>query len=140
MQFLLEIYTPERKAFAEQVDLVSAPTAAGRIGILARHMPLFTSIVEGEIKIVSGKEEYFLAIGGGFMQVLKDKVIILVSRAVHSDELNEEEIKRAEKSAKEILQKVEKGQERANAQALLRRTILDMKVFRRKRNQSSSIH
>lgn len=140
MQFLLEIYTPERKAFSESVDLVSVPTATGRIGVLARHAPLFTSIVEGEVKIVTGKEEYFLAIGGGFMQVLKDRVIILVSRAVHSHELNEEEIKKAEQAAKEILSKIEKGQERAGAQSLLRRTILDMKVLRRKRNQAPGIH
>lgn len=140
MQFLLEIYTPERKAFSEQVDLVSAPTASGRVGILARHQPLFTSIIEGEVKIVSGQSEYYLAIGGGFMQVMKDKVIILVSRAVHANELNEEEIKKAEKNAKEIIAKVAEGKELADAQSLLRRAILDMKVLRRRRNQSTSIH
>jgi F-type H+-transporting ATPase subunit epsilon len=140
MQFLLEIYTPERKAFSEQVDSITVPTMSGRIGVFARHEPLFTAIVEGEVKIISGGEEYFLAIGGGFMQVLQDKVIVLVSRAVHATELNEEEIKKAELAAKELLAKVEKGQERANAQMLLRRTFLDMKVLRRKRNQPTSIH
>lgn len=134
MQFLLEIYTPERKAFAQQVDLVSVPTSKGRIGVLARHIPLFTSIVEGEVKIVSGNEEYYLAIGGGFMEVMKDKVIILVSRAIRADELNEEEIRKAEQAAKEILAKSKESQERADAQAVLRRAILDMKVLRRKRH------
>jgi F-type H+-transporting ATPase subunit epsilon len=140
MQFLLEIYTPERKAFSQQVDFVSVPTSNGNIGILARHTPLFTSITEGEVKIVSGKEEYFLAIGGGFMQVMKDRVIILVSRAIHADELNEEEIRKAEQAAREILAKIEKGQERVNAQMILRRTLLDMKVLKRKGNSSRTIH
>ncbi len=137
MQFLLEIYTPERKAFAQDVDLVSVPTSKGRIGVLARHIPLFTSIVEGEVKIVSGNEEYYLAIGGGFMEVMKDKVIILVSRAIRADELNEEEIRKAEQAAKEILAKSKESQERADAQAVLRRAILDMKVLRRKRQVGS---
>lgn len=135
MKFLLEIITPERKAFSQEVDLVSVPTPDGVIGVLARHMPLFTSITEGEVKIVNGNQEYFLAIGGGFMQVLKDKVIILVSRAVHADELNEEEIKKAEREAKEIFAKAQQSTERKEAQAILRRALLDFKVLHhRKRN------
>ena len=133
MKFLLEIITPERKAFAEEVDMVSVPSENGTLGVLARHAPLFTSLVEGEVKIVADKKEYYLAIGGGFMQVLKDKVIILVSRAIHADELNEEQIARAEKEAKELISKAEKGLERAQAQTILRRTLLEMKVLKRRR-------
>src|SRR5476651_503193 len=139
MKFLLEIITPERKAFSEEVDLVSVPTPDGVLGILARHMPFFTALAEGEVKIKTDAKEYFLAIGGGFMQVLKDKVIILVSRAVHANELNEEEIKKAELEAKEILSKAAVGSERAAAQSSLRRTILDMKVYHR-RKQNSQIN
>ena len=135
MKFLLEIITPERKAFSEEVDLVSVPTPDGIIGVLARHVPLFTSLIEGEVKISSGTKEYFLAIGGGFMEVTKEKVIILVSRAVHAQELNEEQIAKAEKEAKELLAKAAKGTERAAAQSTLRRSLLDLKVYRRtKRN------
>lgn len=140
MKFLLEIITPERKAFTEEVDRVMAPTPNGTIGVLARHVPLFTSLVEGEVKIVNGENEYYLAIGGGFMQVTKQKVIILVSRAVHADELNEEEIKKAEIAAKEILKNAAKSDERAGAQSLLRRSLLEMKVLRHRRNRPSSIH
>jgi hypothetical protein len=50
MKFLLEIITPERKAFSQEVDFVSVPTPQGTAGVLARHMPLFTSITEGEVK------------------------------------------------------------------------------------------
>lgn len=133
MKFLLEIITPERKAFTEEVDMVTAPTLTGTIGILARHVPLFTSIVEGEVKIVKDNHEYYLAIGGGFMQVTKQKVTILVSRALHADELNEAEIAKAEAAAKEILAKAEKGSERSSAQALLRRSVLELKVLRHRR-------
>jgi F-type H+-transporting ATPase subunit epsilon len=133
MKFLLEIITPERKAFTEEVDMVTAPTLTGTIGVLARHVPLFTSIVEGEVKIVKDNREYYLAIGGGFMQVTKEKVTILVSRALHADELNEAEIAKAEAAAKEILAKAEKGSERSAAQALLRRSVLELKVLRHRR-------
>lgn len=132
MKFLLEIITPERKAFSEEVSMVTVPALDGQLGVLARHIPLFTSLVEGEVKITSDNHEYFLAIGGGFMQISKEKVIILVSRAVHADELNESEIRKAEESAKEVIARAEKDEERADAQAVLRRTLLEMKVLRHK--------
>lgn len=140
MKFLLEIITPERKAFSEEVDMVSAPTLSGTIGVLARHVPLFTSIVEGEIKIVSDNSEYYLAVGGGFMQVTKQKVTILVTRAVYANELNEAEIRKAEEAARHILENAQKENERVNAQSLLRRSILELKVLRRRTNRNTTIN
>ena len=134
MKFLLEIITPERKAFSEEVDYLSVPSSDGVLGILARHAPLFASLVEGELKIVSGGKDYYLAIGGGFIQVTKEKVIVLVSRAVHSTELNEEEIKRAEQEAKDIIAKTSKDTERLTAQSTLRRSLLEMKVLRHRKH------
>lgn len=140
MKFLLEIITPERKAFSEEVDMVSAPTLSGTIGVLARHVPLFTSIVEGEIKIVSDNSEYYLAVGGGFMQVTKQKVTILVTRAVYANELNEAEIRKAEEAARHILENAQKENERVNAQSLLRRSMLELKVLRRRTNRNTTIN
>jgi F-type H+-transporting ATPase subunit epsilon len=140
MKFLLEIITPERKAFSEEVDMVTAPTLTGTIGVLARHVPLFTSIIEGEVKITQNNREYYLAIGGGFMQVTKEKVTILVTRALHADELNEEEIEKAEKEASEMLARAEKGAERAAAQTILRRSILEMKVLRHRNAKNTRIN
>lgn len=130
--FNLEIITPERLAYEDQVDMVTAPTALGIIGILAHHVPLFSRLLEGEVKITKGDTEYFLAIGGGFMEVTRERVSILVSRAVHAAELNESEIKKAEDRAKEALAHGIKGDELKEAQALLRRSLLEMKVLRRK--------
>lgn len=136
-KFLLEIITPERRAYSDQVDMVTAPSAKGVVGILAHHVPLFSRLVEGEVKVTKGDEEYYLAIGGGFMEVTKDRVSILVSRAVHAQELNESEIKKAEARAQEALKRGIRGTELHEAQALLRRSLLEMKVLRRKR---STIH
>lgn len=135
--FLLEIITPQRRAFAQEVDMLSAPTANGRIGVLANHRNLFTELSEGEIKITTGKKEYFLAIGGGFMDIAQNKVSILVSQAVHADELNEQEIQKAQQAAREVLSKAEKGKERASALSLLRRSSLEMKVLQRYRRSGT---
>src|SRR3990172_8826089 len=99
MKFLLEIVTPERQAFSRDVDSVVVPTSRGSIGVLAHHVPLFSALTEGEVKITADNKDFFLAVGGGFMQVTPSRVSILVSRAFHADELNEADIKRAQEAA-----------------------------------------
>ncbi len=131
--FQLEIITPERLAYRDTVDMVTAPTEMGTVGVLAHHVPLFTRLTEGELKVVRGTEEYYLAIGGGFMEVTPSRVSILVTRAVHSKELNEAEIKKAQERAQEEVRRGIKGAELYEAQAMLRRSVLDMKVLKRKR-------
>ncbi len=136
-KFLLEIITPQRQAFSEEIERVTVPSSAGVLGILAHHEPLFTSLTEGEIKITEGDKEYFLAIGGGFMEVARDKVIILVSRAVNADELNEAEIKKAHDAAKDIISRKATAEEMAEAQAIMRRSILEMKVLHKRKHRAS---
>ncbi len=139
MNFLLEIITPERKVFSQEVESVVVPTSRGATGVLAHHAALFSSLVEGEIKIAASGKEYFLAIGGGFMEVRKTAVSILVSRAYHADELNEAEIKRAKEAAREAIKKGIKGEELAVAQAVLRRSLLEERVLRRRKHRASAL-
>lgn len=132
MTFQLEIITPQREAFAKPVQAVFVPTKSGRIGVLPRHVRLFTSLTEGEVKIIVDGKEWYLAIGGGFMEITKDKVSILVSRAVHADELNEKEIEKAYQDAKTALAHKDEGQQLADAQAIFRRSLLELRVVRHK--------
>lgn len=134
MQFLLDVITPQRKAFSEKVDSVSVPTPDGVIEVLAHHEPLFSQLAPGEVKILAGGKEFFLAIGGGFMEVRPKAggVSILVSRAVHANEINEAEIRKAMDSAKTLIARKAKGEELAQAVAILHRTILELKVSKRK--------
>jgi len=134
MQFLLDIITPERQAFSKQVTAVTVPTVNGTIGVLPRHVPLFSALTAGEVKITEGNRNYFLAIGGGFMEVTVNGVTILVSRAVHADELNETEIQKARDAAQQVIARKTQGTEFHDAQAILRRSLLELKVARRRRS------
>lgn len=134
-QFHLDIITPERKAFAEEVNEIIVPTPGGVIGVLAKHEPLFTSLSEGEVKITTGNKEFFLAIGGGFMEVRPDGVVtILVSRAYHANELNEAELKKALESAKSLVARKATGDELASALSTIRRSMLELKVAKRRKS------
>ncbi len=136
-RFTLEIITPQRVAFSAQVGEVVVPTVNGYIGVLPKHVPLFTALTEGEIKITEDGKERYLAIGGGFMEVVQNRVSILVSRAVHADEINEAEIKKAISDAKETVKNKGKSIELADAQAILRRSILELKVASRRKSRTN---
>lgn len=132
-KFFVEIVTPARQAFAQEADAVSVPTLSGRMGVLAHHIPLFAALSEGEVKITTGGKNYFLAIGGGFIEITGTRVSILVSRAYHAEELNEVEIKKAREQARDAISRRVKGAELAAAQALLRRSSIEMAVIKRRR-------
>jgi F-type H+-transporting ATPase subunit epsilon len=134
----LDIITPVRNAFSEDVEFVSVPTKMGTVGVLPHHVGLFSALSEGEIKIKTKQKEMFLAIGGGFMEVRGNCITLLVSRAYHADELNEAEIKKAQVAAKEAIARRITGTELSDAHMLLRRSFIEMKVLRRYKTKHSS--
>lgn len=138
LSFLLEIITPDKIAFSDQVEMVTAPSASGVIGVLPHHVPLFTKLIEGEVKITQKNEEIYLAIGGGFMEVTFQKVMILVTEAYHADELREQEILSAKKRAEEALKNKPSGAAFLEAQSLFRRSMVALKVLHRKRRPLES--
>lgn len=129
----LELITPERIAFEDsEVLSVTVPSEDGQMGILPYHTPLLAKLTDGEMKITKKGEEFFIAIGGGFVEVRNNKVTILVTRAVHADELNEKEILDAQKRAQEVLKAKPTDDSFVEAQNLYRRSLIDLKVLRRR--------
>ena len=130
-KIILEIVTPEDIVYSDEVDMVTVPSVVGTLGILPRHVPLFAQLIEGELKIKKQDQEYLLSIGGGFIEVTKTKVIILVTRAVHASQLNEKEILQARQNAIEALKRQPKGEESIMAQVLLRQSLVDLRLMRK---------
>jgi F-type H+-transporting ATPase subunit epsilon len=80
--FLLEIVTPERKAYAEQANMIVVKGVAGELGILPNHIPLVTPLKIAPITVKrQGQSDQVIAVNGGFMEVRKDKVVILAESA-----------------------------------------------------------
>ena len=127
----LEIITPERVVFKDEVKYISAPSETGQIGILPDHVPLFTILEEGEIKIERNGEEIFIAIGGGFLEVARNYASILVTSAYHAEEINE--ALEAKKRAESALSEKPAGEALTAAQLQFRRSQIALKVLRRKR-------
>jgi F-type H+-transporting ATPase subunit epsilon len=130
-----EVVTAERIVFEDDVDMVVAPGVEGQLGILPHHAPLMTALTFGELIIHrAGQEDEFLAIGGGFMEVSPGHVIILADSAERAEEIDEERAEEARRSAEELMaQKQREDVDLARAEAALRRSMIRLKVVRRKR-------
>jgi F-type H+-transporting ATPase subunit epsilon len=133
MAFRLEIVTAERIVMSEEVDQVNVPGIAGRMGILARHEPVLTTLVPGELTIIRNNERIPFAVSGGFMEVLPDRVTILADTAERADEIDEARAEAARRRAEELLRDRRTEQEALVAEAQLRRAMVRLAVARLKR-------
>ena len=85
---LLVIVTPERKVFSKKVDMVVASGVLGDLGILPNHIPLVTALKIAPLRAKTGNDEDWIAVHGGFMQVSRDKVVILAESAELAEDIN----------------------------------------------------
>ncbi|SMO67177.1 F0F1 ATP synthase subunit epsilon [Melghirimyces algeriensis] len=99
----LDIVTPERKVYSEEVEMVIARAAEGDIGILPNHAPFVSPLKITAVKVKKGGEESLVAVSGGFIEVSENKVTILAETAELPDEIDVERAEAAKKRAEERL-------------------------------------
>ena len=130
-----EVVTAERTVFEDYVDMVLAPGIEGQLGILPKHAPLMTSLTYGELIIHrESQPDEFIAIGGGFMEVGPEHVIILADSAERAEEIDIARAEEARERAQELMsQKQREDIDFARAEASLRRSVIRLKVARRRR-------
>ncbi len=98
-----EIVTPERIVLKEQVVQVTVPTKEGEITVLPNHIPLVAVLVSGVIEVRTPKGDIeVMAVSGGFIEVLKDKVVILADTAERAEEIDLKRAEEAQKRAEDL--------------------------------------
>jgi F-type H+-transporting ATPase subunit epsilon len=99
----LEIITPARLMVREEVDMVEAVGANGEFGILPGHTQFITGIEVGEIRYMKAGKTNHLATGGGYAEVIEDRVTILVDTGEFPEEIDLERAKRTQEEAEMML-------------------------------------
>jgi F-type H+-transporting ATPase subunit epsilon len=103
---IVEIVTPERIVYNNEVEMVVAPAIDGEVGILPLHVPLVTALNPGEIRVKYGDTTEWFAISGGYMQVHEDKVIVLADHAAAASHIDVERARQAVAHAQERLTQI----------------------------------
>ncbi|HWE53670.1 MAG TPA: ATP synthase F1 subunit epsilon [Bryobacteraceae bacterium] len=85
----LQLVSPERVLVDEQVTEAQIPAKDGFIGVLPGHAPLMSELKAGGVLTYhSGGKLKALALFGGFVEVLPDRVRVLADSAQHKEEID----------------------------------------------------
>ncbi len=136
MPLLLEIVTPEKLAYDDDVDAVVLPGSEGELGILPHHAPLLSMLGAGELRIRKGGTEESFAIVGGFVQVLPDQVVVMAETADLAAEIDLEKAEEARRDAERALEAgfVEPA-DIAQARAALQAALLRIRIAERRHRE-----
>lgn len=129
----LQIITPEKVVFDDEVAKVGLPTTTGQITILPGHVGLVTQVEPGEILFEKNYRVVRFAGGFGFAHIGPDNVKVLVDLAAPEEEIEEKKIEEAKQQAEEALKQKHllSEEEYATTAANLQKALAQLKIKRR---------
>lgn len=116
MPIQLDIVTPEKRVLSVETDQVRAPGADGQFGVLPGHTPFISAMEPGELVYLAGGVEHRLFVGGGFVEVAEDHVIVLAEAAERLDEIDVARAERALAEAQTRLRELKAEEEMARVE------------------------
>ncbi|MEX0935235.1 MAG: ATP synthase F1 subunit epsilon [Candidatus Paceibacterota bacterium] len=131
MKFPFQIVTPEESLYEDEIERVTVPTGAGEITILARHTPIISTLVPGELRIQKDDTALPMAVGHGFVEVRDDgRVIILAGSAERVEDIDIEKAQAARDRAQMLMEKHEHvdDEQFAKFEGLLEKEIARIRV------------
>ena len=136
MPIQLEIVTPERLVYEDEVDSVNVPGIEGELGILPHHAPLLSILGFGELCIRKGGAEESFAIVGGFVQVRPDKVVVMAETADLAGEIDLAKAEEARREAERALESgYSEGADLSAARAALQTALMRIRVAERRHRE-----
>jgi len=119
-QFHIDIITPTKIESFDNAEYIRIPSLDGLIGIQARHAQAIIGLDIGEIRITKNGKHYFYATSGGFADIAREGVQLLLETAEEASLLDsqraEESLTRGKKRLKDTtmdLQRAQKAMKRA---------------------------
>ena len=128
----VELVTPERRVVdVKDIDMVIAPAVEGQVAILPNHAPLITELQPGVLTIRrEGRDEY-LAVSGGFFEVLRNKITVLADSSERSEEIDLDRAREARDLAIQELAAPQEPSETIRARITLLRAIARLRAAER---------
>lgn len=132
----LDVVSAEKELFSGTISAVFAPAVMGDVGIYPRHTPLVTTLRPGELKIeIEGKEDQYLYVSGGILEVQPHVVTVLSDTAIRAEDLDEAKAREAKQRAEDALRDQKGDFDAAKAQAELVRAAEQLRMIERMRKK-----
>ncbi|MBI3895318.1 MAG: F0F1 ATP synthase subunit epsilon [Acidobacteria bacterium] len=126
--FHLRIVTPNRQLVSEDVEECQIPGKAGYLGVLPGHAPLISELKIGELSYRRGRDVHYLAVLGGFVEVLPDQVTVLAETAEKAEEIDVPRAQSAKERAEQRLKQQQPDIDLERATVALERALIRLQV------------
>ncbi len=130
----LEIVTPDATAYSEDVQMVTLPGSEGELGVYPNHVPLLTTLLPGELRVLKDGRETFLAVGEGFVEIRGERVSVLTDVALEASSIDESAAEAAIARAQAAMKEDHSAEDVAAIQATLQKALAQLNVKRRRRS------
>ena len=134
-KILLEIVTPDRALIREEVDEIQLPGSEGYLGVLPGHTPLLTTLKVGELWYRVGAEKHYLAIAGGFVEILPERVTVLAQIAERGQDIDIARAEAAKRRAEERLARPSSDVNFERARIAMMKSLIRLQVASRARTR-----
>lgn len=124
----LDIVTPERLAYSDEVNMIIARATDGDLGILPGHAPLIAGLQVAPLRLLKDEGEEQIAICSGFLEVQSDKVTILAACAELPGEIDVKRAQAAKERAESRLRSAGEDIDIARAEMALKRALLRLSI------------
>lgn len=111
--FQLEIVTPTKSLDQGGVSYVRCPGTKGLFGVMGGHTEALFLLAVGEIKVTKDGNTTYLSTSGGYAEVTREKVSLLLETVEEAREINASRAQEASDRAKARLSKKEGDEVRA---------------------------
>ena len=125
----LRVVTPTRQLLDEEVDEVTAPGALGEFGVLPNHISFLSLLEPGEMSYKQGTAKRYLAISGGYAEVLDNVMTVLAPAAEFAGEIDTGRAQRARERAERQMAELNREEKEFRvAEAALHRALVRLQV------------
>ncbi len=125
----LEIVTPAKKLFSEDIRFVVVPGVMGELGILPEHTPLMSALKIGIVRFEQDGKTYKVAITGGFVEIRNNKVTVLADSAERAEDIDRQRAEKAKERAEKRLASKTSDLDLARAEEALKRALNRLKAL-----------
>ena len=127
----LEIVTPDRRVLSVDVDEVVLPSINGSMGVLPGHAPTLCQLDVGEVSYRKDGERRYLALSGGFAEVLREKVIVLARTSEAAEDIDLDRAQKARTVAEDLVKPGSGTGDFKKAEIKLKRALCRIRVHSR---------
>ena len=126
--FNLEAITPSGIIFQTTAEFLMLRTTSGDLGIMANHMPLVTELTYGEMVVKTGQGEIRYYVQGGFLEINKEKVLILGDEIIESSQIDVERAKKDKEIEESRLSKLKEEEDISKANKRIQENLMKIKI------------